>query len=378
MISVARPLRSVSSRLVLAGVAWGALVGAEPVARASPRAASEPPPVAAPTAGVDPALQAVARRLLAEAYPVLGGIVALHAPSGRILAWQEFARPGHAGHPNSHALAPAASLFKIVTSVALYERSELTPTTPVCISGGEHALERVHLRPPTPGTEHVVCRPFEEALGASRNAVFAQLATRHLVGRDLLEVAERLGFNRPLDAGFRAEMGTLEVLEDELGFARTAAGFHGSRLSVGGAARLALVIASAGRPPRIGGSPDADELAPGEPVVQARTAQRLRRMMEYTVHSGTSVEAFTAPDGRPFLGGIRVAGKTGTLRPSSRSPTTSWFIGFAPSRAPELVVSVMLDNGPVWRRKANQLARDLLRAYFRGAPGVTHPFEPDG
>ena len=329
-----------------------------------------------PTAAVDPALQAVARRLLAEAHPLLGGIVVLHAPSGRILAWQELGRAQHAGqHPNSRALAPAASLFKIVTSVALYERSALTPSARICISGGEHALERAHLWPPPAGTEHVSCRPFEEALGASRNAVFAQLATRHLVGRDLLEVAERLGFNRPLDSSIAAEMGSLDVLDDELGFARTAAGFRGSRLSVLGAARLALLVASGGKPPRIGGATPGAR-AGEEPVMQARTARRLRRMMEYTVHSGTSLEAFTAADGRPFLGGIRVAGKTGTLQPSPQSPTTSWFIGFAPSRAPELVISVMLGNGPVWRRKANQVARDMLRAYFRGAPGVSHPFEP--
>ena len=265
-----------------------------------------------------------------------------------------------------------------VTSVALYERSELTPDTRVCISGGEHALARVHLRPPPAGAAHVSCRPFEEALGASRNAVFAQLATRHLVARDLLEVAERLGFNRPLDAAVAAEVGTLDVLEDELGFARTAAGFRGSRLSVVGAAWLALAVASGGKPPRIGGAPEGSEgRAAEEPVFQMRTARRLRRMMEYTVHSGTSREAFLAPDGRSFLGDIRVAGKTGTLQLGPQDPTTSWFIGFAPSRAPEVVVSVMLDNGPVWRRKANQVARDLLRAYYRGAPGVTHPFEPE-
>ena len=100
----------------------------------------------------------------------------------------------------------------------------------------------------------------------------------------------------------------------------------------------------------------------------------LRRMMEFTVHSGTSLEAFSDPGGRSYLGGTRVAGKTGTLRPNVNGPTTSWFIGFAPSRAPELVVSVMLDNSPVWRRKANHVARDVFRAYFSEAPGVTHPF----
>lgn len=337
---------------------------------------------AAPTS-LDPALQAATRRLLADARPVLGGIVAVHVPTGRVLAWQEFQRSGRAGHPNTRAITPAASLFKIVTTVALFERAHLAPLTPVCISGGERGIERFHLTPPRAGERGVVCRPFEEALGFSRNAVFAQLATERLLRRDLIEVAAQLGFNQPLDFDAPAEMGVLEVPYNDLEFARTAAGFRGSRLSVLGAARLALLVANDGKAKRISFDPEAggdgsgfaaDTAAPMQP----RTAQRLRRMLEFTVHSGTSREAFSDPEGRSYLGGIRVAGKTGTLRPNVDGPTTSWFVGFAPSRAPELVVSVMLDNSPVWRRKANHVARDVFRAYFHTAPGVSHPFESDG
>lgn len=334
---------------------------------------------APPRSSLDPALQAATRRLLADARPVLGAIVALHVPSGRVLAWQEFQRSGRPLHPITRALTPAASLFKIVTTVALFERAHLAPLTPVCISGGERNLERFHLTAPPAAARGVSCRPFEEALGYSRNAVFAQLATERLLRRDLMEVAEVLGFNQPLDFDTPAEMGTLEVPYNDLEFARTAAGFTGSRLSVLGAARLALLVASDGKAKRISWDAESTGDSPHSPLapMQPRTARRLRRMLEFTVHSGTSLEAFTDPAGRNYLGGIRVAGKTGTLRPSAEGPTTSWFIGFAPSRAPELVVSVMLDNSPVWRRKANHVARDLFRAYFHTAPGVSHPFEPD-
>jgi hypothetical protein len=33
----------------------------------------------------------------------------------------------------------------------------------------------------------------------------------------------------------------------------------------------------------------------------------------------------------------------------------------------------MLQNGDVWREKANEVARDMLRVYFAGAPGVDSP-----
>jgi cell division protein FtsI/penicillin-binding protein 2 len=94
-----------------------------------------------------------------------------------------------------------------------------------------------------------------------------------------------------------------------------------------------------------------------------------------TVHSGTSLGAFTDERGMSYLGAIRVAGKTGTLQPDRAGPITSWFAGFAPSAHPEIVVSVLLQNGPVWRTKANALARDLLRVYFKGRRGVSAPAE---
>src|SRR6185436_1805815 len=114
------------------------------------------------------------------------------------------------------------------------------------------------------------------------------------------------------------------------------------------------------------------------PAFSPRTARLLARMLEVTVETGTSRNAFTAPDGKRYLPSIRVAGKTGTLRPGQGEDTmTSWFVGFAPSRSPEIVVSVMLVNGRTYRRKANELARDLLRTYFRAhghAQTVTDPF----
>lgn len=338
-------------------------------------------PAQAPTASsIDPALQRTSQRLLADARPLRGGVVAVHVPTGRVLAFHEYRRAGQHGHPLTQALAPAASLFKLVTTVALFEHAHVTPGERVCISGGEHTVERRHLMPPPPGSAGVRCGPFEEALGHSRNAAYAQLVTEHLARADLLEVAERLGFNRPLPFDVPAQMGLLDLPYNDLEFARTATGFRGNRLSVLGAARLALLVASGGLD-RSMSTRLPMEPAAAPRLLAAETARRLRRMMEITVQGGTSLAAFSDEQGKSYLGGIRVAGKTGTLQPTPGGPITSWFVGFAPSRAPELVVSVMLENAPVWRRKANLVARDVLRAYFHAAPGVSHPYEdgvPDG
>jgi cell division protein FtsI/penicillin-binding protein 2 len=178
-----------------------------------------------------------------------------------------------------------------------------------------------------------------------------------------------------------ASVGTLELPYNDLEFARAAAGFQGSALSPIGAAHISVAIARGGEPLRLKLSSSGlanDPPSPALPrIMSAATARRLARMMEVTIHSGTCRLAFSNEEGKSYLGNIGVAGKTGTLRPESASSTpstTSWFLGFAPSRAPEVAVAVMLQNGEVWRRKANEVARDLLRCYFAGRPHVTDPF----
>ena len=110
-------------------------------------------------------------------------------------------------------------------------------------------------------------------------------------------------------------------------------------------------------------------------MLSPETARRLRRAMEITVHSGTAREAFVDDAGRSLLGPIQAAGKTGTLCPKAGAPTASWFVGFAPSDRPKVVVSVLLQNPERWYRKGHQVARDLLAAYFRrrGVQGIKGP-----
>jgi peptidoglycan glycosyltransferase len=333
---------------------------------------------------LQPKLQQVANRLLARANPVAGAIVLVHTASGKTLVWSERRRGGTpAGSVLLDLRAPSASLFKIVTTAALLEKAQIPPHIKVCTHGGKSHIEREHLEPPgrRPG---VHCTPFSDALGHSRNAVFAQLATRHLLRDDLAQVAQGFGFNRPVPFNAAVGMGTLQLPYNDLEFARAATGFQDSTLSPLGALLLAYAVAAGGQTVQIRiVEESADYHAPARRRVLKRimsrwTAVQLRRMMEVTVHSGTSLEAFSDKAGRAYLGGVRVAGKTGTLHPTARAPTTTWFVGFAPSRAPRVVLSVLVQNGPVWRRRANEVARDMLRAYFLslGYRGITDPLAP--
>jgi penicillin-binding protein A len=376
--------------LALAGGRASAAPRPEPgPARADAARVSEPTPRMPKARGpstIDAPLAKAADKLLRGAKPVEGAIVAIDPRSGHVLAFEATTSGGNPSDVLTSARLPAASLFKVVTTTALFETTSLTPQEQVCINGGMHGIERRHLDPGRgPGTE---CGPFAWALGHSKNAVFAQLATRLLTRDALLRTAERLGFNAKLaidDGELSAELGKLSVPYNDLEFARAAAGFQGSSLSPVGAAYLMTLIARGGTPvslrlhepaPTPGELPEVAPPAPAAPFSKG-TAQRLARMLEVTVETGTSRSAFTAPGGKRYLPGIRVAGKTGTLRPEQGEDTmTSWFVGFAPSRNPEIVVSVMLVNGHTYRRKANELARDLLRSYFRarGNARVSDPF----
>ncbi len=331
---------------------------------------------------LDPELQHAAERLLARAAPQRGGVVAIEARSGKILAWAEYG----ARHPGDVLLkleAPSASVFKIVTSVALIERTHASTAQRVCYRGGWHRIERANLDRPRRGPG-VRCTSFYRALGHSINAIFAQLATRYLERDDLVATGEQFGFNHPLPFDVPVELGTLHVPYNDLAFARTSAGFIHTRLSTLGAAYLSYSVAAGGRIERTHIVQSAGSYhAPAHRqfvrrAFRTRTARLLTRMMEVTVQSGTSMQAFSNDAHRSYLPGMRVAGKTGTLKPTRHSPTTSWFTGFAPSRRPRIVVGVLLENGRVWREKANEVARDVLRVYFAHHghhPGVTDPLE---
>lgn len=331
-----------------------------------------------------PKYQRTALGLLRAGHVPEGAIVMTDIKTGKVLVWASYVEDGAIHDVASEATAPSASVFKVVTGAALMEAG-LTPNTKQCYSGGEHSIKPADLVDDKRRDKW--CATLSQAMGRSLNTVFARLAMKNLDRDKLNGMAARLGWGQEVPFDVKVATSTIALPDDEVGFARTAAGFWNTTLSPFQGANLATTIANGGEMVRLhivsSVKDEEGELYHGptarqvlKRVIDENTAEAVTTMMEATVENGTSYRSFHDRSGRPYLPDVRVAGKTGTLtKPTPEGPFYTWFVGFAPSRKPEVAISVMVANRAKWRVKATHVAVDMLRAYFtdRGAGGVKDP-----
>jgi penicillin-binding protein A len=338
---------------------------------------------------IEPNYQRAALGFLRAGQVPEGAVVLTDVRTGKVLVWASYVNEGPLHDVAAEATAPSASVFKVVTGTALVEAG-LTPNTKQCYSGGEHSIRPIDMIDNKRRDRY--CATLAQAMGRSINTVFARLSAKNLDREKLGAVATRLGWGQDAPFDVKVAASTLSLPEDDLGFARTAAGFWNSTLSPFQGANLATTIANSGEMIRlhiVSSVKDEDgDLYKGpterqvlKRVMDESTANSVTAMMESTVDNGTSYRSFHDRNGRPYLPDIRIAGKTGTLtKPTPEGPFYTWFVGFAPSRKPEVAISVMVANGAKWRVKATHIACDMLRTYFadKGAPGVTDPNRRSG
>jgi len=338
---------------------------------------------------IDPALQRTALGILSAQHLPEASVVMIDPATGHVLVYASHVERGPARDLAVEATAPAASVFKIITATALVDDAGLGPDTRQCYGGGEQRILSSDLV--DDAARDRWCVTLGGAMGRSVNAVFARLAQRHLTPDQLAATAHSYGFEQPLPFDVAVEPSSLRVPTEPLAFARTAAGFWNTTLSPLHAAWISTTLARGGdaiRPTIIreaASAAQADAGAAGPTphgmhrVVVASTAQAITSMMEHTVAEGTSFKAFHDGRGTPFLPGITVAGKTGTLTDDKAHRFYTWFTGFAPSHpmpgVRQVAIAALVVNDPTWRVKANVVAREMLQAYFaeQKVPGVSRP-----
>lgn len=334
---------------------------------------------------LDPVVQKRLQDVFADNRVPYGMAVAVEAKTGRVLAMAEYSRsePKAKGLP-LRATYPAASIFKLVTVAAALEEKKVTPQTTIRFHGGLYSLgPRNWVDNPRRDRQSIT---VADALAKSCNVAFAKIALHHLSARELLAYSFLMGFNREIEFELPVQPSRAAVSDDPKSIAYTAAGMGRVGLSPVHAAVMTGAIANDG----VMMAPyfvDRIVAQDGTLVYAARehaigrslsgdTASTLRRMMANTILRGTSRHAFMSRRGAPYLRGIPIGGKTGSLTGDDPPGKYAWFVGIAPLGDPEIAVAALVINRGKWRIKGSAVGREAFNAYFksldvRAEAGVT-------
>jgi hypothetical protein len=315
-------------------------------------------------------------RVLEEGRVALGHVIVLDPASGRVLA---YASTDTQRFPATRTY-PAASLVKVITAAAALGADPTAANLPCRYSGSPYRLTPARIDPPRSG--HLVS--LRQALATSNNQCFAQLAVHSVGSERMLDALARFGWTHEPAPAHAA--GVVEdPADDRFGVGKLGCGLSGCRITPLHAAQLAGVLASGElvEPRWIDRIVDASgqELALPAPaarrqVLSPSLAAELRSMLVDTTTRGTARRAFRARGGRPLLGPVQVAGKTGSLTGSNPQGRYEWFIGVAPAEAPRIAVAVVVVQHARWWRNASQVASQVLKGVFCDR-GVCRPETAD-
>ena len=327
----------------------------------------------------DPALQEAATRILNRGKVPFGAVVMLDVRTGDVLAMADRYDEEHPiapaldpkGPPHLalRALAPAASVFKIVTAAALVEVGVSDRRDYAYVSSPRRVYDKT-LDKPGAGAP---TSDMADALAKSNNGYFARLADSNLAREDLDLISRRFGFNRVVPFPLLTDASTAQVPRSQLERARMAAGFWHTRLTPLHGALIAAAVAGDGALPvprmvrRLEGPDGRIVEAPERPAfshaMKPETAKKVQRMMARTVTHGTGRKAFSKWPAK--LRNVGVAGKTGTLAIREPYTTYTWFVGYAPVDDPQVAIAVMVGNSELWWQRAIDIARDVLAWHFK-------------
>lgn len=329
---------------------------------------------------IDRDIQWVAQRAIAdkvaEAKAESGTVVVMDPRTGRVLALAT-APSFDPGDPTATAaknrgnralteIYEPGSTSKVMTAAAVIEEGKANPSTRFTVPGGLLRGGKVFRDHNPHGTLQLTLN----GVMAKSSNIGTILAAEKLPPRTLYSYLKKFGIAEPTGLGFPGESRGLLADPSEwsdTSFPTIAFG-QGLSLNAVQATSVFATLANNGVriPPRLvdayvtgDGERVAAKAEPSVRVVSARTASKVRQMLESVVSDQGTAPMAGVP-------GYRVAGKTGTAQ--RVDPTcgcyrgyTASFIGMAPADKPELVVSVTLQDpkrghyggmlgGPVFKR----------------------------
>ncbi len=93
-----------------------------------------------------------------------------------------------------------------------------------------------------------------------------------------------------------------------------------------------------------------------ENFISSYNVEVVRQGMRQAVISGSSIRLSDLP--------VAVAGKTGTAEWSGKFPAHAWWTGFAPYKEPEIVLTVMVEEGAEGSQIGVSIAKEIISYYF--------------
>ena len=102
-------------------------------------------------------------------------------------------------------------------------------------------------------------------------------------------------------------------------------------------------------------------------VLSTGTAKDMRDLMEATIQLGTCHKSFRARRRDSRLRNVVFGGKTGNINNRTDTIKYDWFVGYGKTKSGshELALSVMMVHGRLLGHRANVMAYDLFKRYFR-------------
>ena len=205
------------------------------------------------------------------------------------------------------------------------------------------------------------------AFAKSCNGAFADIGTR-LDLNAYRKFCEKLYFNQKPSVEFEANKSrfALNAKSDAAEVTQTAIGQGKTLITPLENAMITAMVANGGemmKPYVV----DRVESADGRIVKQYKPKSQGKLVDEWVTEAMTGMMEKVVNEGTGTLlktSAYQVAGKTGSAEADSDGTTHAWFVGFAPSNHPKLVVSIVVEGAGTGGKYAVPIAKKMFREYL--------------
>jgi cell division protein FtsI/penicillin-binding protein 2 len=272
---------------------------------------------------------------------------------------------------------PSASLFKIVTTADLLEKSNVSKESMFKFRGRGTTLYKYQLKDKKSRWQRN--QSLGRAFAYSNNVIFGKAAINNSSAERLFDMATDFGFNEKLMEEINLSKSKFDIPADEYNLAEKASGFNKeTMMSPIHAAVMSSVIANDGvlKYPRfvteiIDEKTNTNLWSPHlrtKRVMEVGTARQMQDLMGLTVKIGTARGSFRRLN-RKLRKDLIIGGKTGSITGGLPYGKRDWFTSFAmPKNSAQgkgISVAVMNINVNKWYVKSAFLAKSIIEYYYK-------------